>query len=259
MSTPDSGKLLSPAELFSQYLQRQAAAQAEGLGFAATSDEVEPYDGVPVQPVDPKRAWEDALAVLPHLVPSAPALSVPPEWPALVAAQEPAVAVPFCLGNYPQMVRHLHPLLGHHLPAIRVAPPRPASPTLRDWAQRTRTFPQTLLAAAVLRTAGDFDTAADLLRTDGGAEWQALSTNEQAALSWHRGDAEDALRQWQTLGESVPALFNRGMAQLFLGQPREGRELLHRAVAQLPETSAWHHLGQLYLALAGAQASPLSA
>jgi hypothetical protein len=259
MSDTSSGKPLSPAELFTQYLQRQAAAQAEGLGFAETPDAVEPHDGVPVQPVDPKRAWEDALAVLPHLAANAPSLGVPPEWPALVAAQEPAIAVPFCLGNYPQMVRHLHPLLGSHLPALRAATSRQATPALRDWALRTRSYPQVLLAAAVLRTAGDFDTAAELLRADAPAQWQALRSNELAALAWQRGDTASALQQWQALGDSVPVLFNRGMAHLFLGERRQGAELLRQVVARLPETSAWHHLAQLYLALAGVQASPPSA
>jgi hypothetical protein len=45
-------------------------------------------------------------------------------------------------------------------------------------------------------------------------------------------------------------LFNRGMAALFLGQPAKARNWLARAADQLPETSGWHHLGRLYLALA---------
>jgi hypothetical protein len=48
----------------------------------------------------------------------------------------------------------------------------------------------------------------------------------------------------------VPVLFNRGMAALFLGDAAEARTCLNQAVQQLPEESAWHHLGRLYLALA---------
>src|SRR5581483_2619950 len=54
--------------------------------------------------------------------------------------------------------------------------------------------------------------------------------------------------------ESVPVLFNRGMAALFLGRPAEAREDLRRAVGRLPEPDGWHHLGRLYLALAGGRA-----
>ena len=48
----------------------------------------------------------------------------------------------------------------------------------------------------------------------------------------------------------MPVLFNRGMAALFLGRRDEAVAALTQAVAALPDTSAWHHLGHLYLALA---------
>jgi hypothetical protein len=241
-------------DLFRDYVKRQAAAQAAGLGFAEPADEVVPYEAVPVQPVDPRLAWNDTLAVLTFLHSSpAPKLAVPPDWPTLVAAQEPAVAVAFALGNYPQMVRNLHPLLtGGDLTALRQAPSRPSSATgLVGWARQAKGFPQTLLAAGVLRLAGQFEDAAAVLRS---AEippaWQALAANEEAALTWHRGDVDAALTQWQSQPASVPVLFNRGMAALFVGRNAEAHAALTEAVGQLPETSAWHHLGQLYLALA---------
>jgi hypothetical protein len=45
-------------------------------------------------------------------------------------------------------------------------------------------------------------------------------------------------------------LFNRGTAALFLDRPTEARKPLTDAVALIPESSPWHHLGRLYLALA---------
>ena len=85
------------------------------------------------------------------------------------------------------------------------------------------------------------------------AVWKALRANEEAALAWHRGQAEEALALWRTQKASVPVLFNRGMAALFLGRPTEAQTVLREAVAQLPDTSAWHHLGHLYLALTSAR------
>jgi predicted Zn-dependent protease len=82
------------------------------------------------------------------------------------------------------------------------------------------------------------------------AAWRAAWTNETAALAWQRGRVEDAVRLWTALPESVPVLFNRGMAALFLSRPAEARASLAQAAAQLPEDSAWHHLARLYLALA---------
>jgi uncharacterized protein HemY len=61
---------------------------------------------------------------------------------------------------------------------------------------------------------------------------------------------DEALAAWRQLEPSVPVLFNLGMAELFLGQFDAAREHLTAAVGQLPESSAWHHLGRLYLALA---------
>jgi tetratricopeptide (TPR) repeat protein len=244
---------LSLSDLFTQYLRQQTAAQAQGLGYAEPGEEVEPYDAAPVQPVDPRLAWEDAVAAAACWASGAlPAFTVPADWPNLVAAQEPAVAVAFCLGNYPQAVRNLHPLLAGDPAALRGVPPRPATaPSLAEWARQTRTAPQSLLAAGVLRLAGHFDEAeAVLAEAEVPACWQALRDNEQAALAWHRGRAEEALRLWQAQEASVPVRFNRGMALLFLGRTAEAQEELTAAVNGLPETSAWHHLGQLYLALA---------
>jgi hypothetical protein len=94
-----------------------------------------------------------------------------------------------------------------------------------------------------------------LLRSSGDApaDWQTLQANEEAALAWHSGKAEEALTLWQAQEPSLPVWFNRGMAALFLGHPMRARIALEHAVSKLPETSAWHHLGHLYLALIGAR------
>ncbi len=246
---------LSLAELLSQYLQRQTVAQAEGLGYAISTEEVVPHEAVPVQPVDPRQAWEDAVAVLPYLSEDTAKLPVPADWPALVASQEPALAVPFCLGNYPQLVRHLHALLASDLEAPGAMPQQPmACPALQGWARARVHGTSALAAAAALRLAGHFEQAASVLESaEVPPSWQLVRSNEEAALMWHRGQAQDALARWEKLQERAPVLFNRGVALLFLGQAGQARTALRGAVALLPETSAWHHLGQLYLALANAR------
>jgi hypothetical protein len=255
-----SGRTTPLAELFTDYLHRQMAAQAEGLGFADPDGQVVPHEAVPVQPVEPRLAWDDALAVVSHFsLQSVPSLwTVPPEWPALVAGQEPAIALAFAIGNYPQLVRNLHPLLGGgDLTNLRTSPSRPACvpADLLDWATGTQSSPQILLAAGLLRLARRFDEAAALLHSqaDVPVGWEPVCANEEAALLWHRGQCEEALALWQTQKVSVPVLFNRGMASLFLGRVSEARPALAAAVEKLPETSAWHHLGHLYLALAAAR------
>jgi tetratricopeptide (TPR) repeat protein len=261
----------SITELFCQYLRRQIAAQAERLGWADPDGQVVPHEAVPMQPVDPQLAWDDALAVLRWSragetpVPSGH-WEAPPDWPALVAALEPARAVAFCIGNFPQMVRNLQPLLERAESGI--ARERAGSESdgllhvaytsgssILQWANKAQDYPQLLIAAGVLRLGRRFKEASQLLRANGEtpAAWQALRANEEAALAWHRGNAEEALALWHTQKPSVPVLFNRGMAALFLDRPAEARVALEQAVAQLPDTSAWHHLGHLYLALSAAR------
>jgi hypothetical protein len=247
-------------DLLAHYLQRQAAAHADGLALGASLGEVVPFEAAPVQPVDPRLAWDEALAAGRSFQPGTAARvpQAPPDWAALVGAHEPAAALAFCLGNFPQLVRNLQPLWqAADLAALRPAGGRPVpAPTLRDWAStltRKRHYPQPLLAAGVLRLARHFDDAAELLREQQAnvpAEWRAATANEKAALAWHRGQAEEAAALWQAQPESVPVLFNRGMAALFLGRPTEAPAFLTRAIDQLPEAGAWHHLGRLYLTLA---------
>ena len=152
-------------------------------------------------------------------LPASRSMPAPPEWPQLVAGHEPAVAIAFALGNYPQLVRNLHPLLaGGDLAACRPAPRHSlAGPALLNWA-KGQTEPLTLLlAAGVLRLAREYVLAAEVLAKGANLDgsWQALSANEKAALAWHRGEAAAALTLWQSQEPTVPVLFNRGMAALF--------------------------------------------
>ncbi len=256
----DTTKVTNPPldELFRTYLRRQTAAQGEGLGFADVSGEVVPHEAVPLQPADPEQAWKDALAAGPLLAAAKTQWQVPTDWPMLVATQEPAVDLAFCLGNFPQMVRMLQPLLTLSGPVQPTsAAPRPlAAAAPVEWAKSARSYPEVLLAVGVLRLARHFDEAAEVLHQAGKApaQWEGLRANEEAALLWHRGRHAEALAAWQAQEPTPPVLFNRGMAAIFLGRFEEAKAALGRAVKELPETSAWHHLGHMYLALAEARA-----
>jgi hypothetical protein len=251
--TPVQPKL---AELLARYLDRQAEAHA--LGTVAEPGEVTPYEAGPVQPIEPRLAWSESLAALGFYGPAqTTALPALPHWPALVAGHEPVVALPLALGNFPQLVRSFHQLLHR----TELARPQPAgvpvaAPQLREWADTVagqRQFPQVLLALGGLRLAKQFDVA----KTYTGQQephvpqaWRAGWENEKAALAWHSGECEQARQLWHALEPSAPVLFNRGVAELFLGQPGAARAALEAAAERLPENSAWQHLAQLYLTLA---------
>jgi tetratricopeptide (TPR) repeat protein len=259
-SANESEKPIQPplGELMTRYLARQADAHASGLGAPMDlGGEVVPFEAAPVQTVDPRLAWDEALAAVRHFQPSTKTRSwqAPPDWPMLVASHEPTVALAFCVGNFPQLVRHLRPMLENaKLDELRPSAGRSVpTPALISWANENQSFPKVFLALGALRLARQFEQADALVskhRSEVPEEWRAAWLNEEAALAWHRGRAEEALTLWQAQPASVPVLFNRGMAALFLGKHAEARKALAEAIAKLPEASAWHHLGRLYLTLA---------
>lgn len=245
------GASLSVSDLFSRYLDKQIEAHGLGLGHPEFGDEATPFESVPVQPVDSQLAWKDALTAARLLHPNPTTWTVPPQWPVLVGQQEPAVALAFSLGNFPQMVRNLQPLLGDEPASLRQGPGAPlAVPGLGEWALEQRDEPMRYLAAGLFRLARQFDRAEELLAVEASPEWRVVQANERAALAWHRGESEKARQLWAQMGTGAVASFNRGMAALFLGERAGASECLERAIAALPETSAWHHLAQLYRALA---------
>jgi tetratricopeptide (TPR) repeat protein len=246
------------ADLLARYLAKQADACS--VGAAASADEVTAYEAGPVQPIDPRLAWDEAVAIV-HLADptvNTKAWKAPPLWPSLVAGHEPVVALAMCAANFPQLVRNFHMILQMtDLTALKPLAGRlNSAPELTAWADEVggrKQFPQMLLALGTLRLAKQLDAAQEYARKHDAevpVAWRAAWENEKAALAWHAGRADEALAAWRQLEPSVPVLFNLGMAELFLGQFDAARAHLAAAVGQLPESSAWHHLGRLYLALA---------
>ena len=100
-------KDFSLSALMEKYVKHQAEAHRQGLAVTDSGAEVLPYDAGPVQVAEPRIAWADAQAVFATEVNFDPA----PEWANLVTALEPGLAVPFCAGNFPQIVRNFLPVL----------------------------------------------------------------------------------------------------------------------------------------------------
>ncbi len=219
-------------------------SDAAATAVESGGGDVEPYEVATGFRVDPRAAWNDATSQLIAAAVPLPA-SPPPEWATLVNPPASAFAVPMAIGNFPQRVRDLQPLLTKFEPS-ELRPtgsqqPSPGLSTLRTWITTNRKA-HPALAAGLSRLIGDFDAAEQLLT--------AAGTNETAALSWQRGRCEEALAAWAALPDSPAVLFNRGMALLFLGRINEAKPLLTQAVAALPEESGWNALARLYLAVA---------
>jgi hypothetical protein len=245
------------AELLDRYIQQQTAAHADGMALPETLGEVVPHDAAPAQPIEPRTAWSEATTAL-RCFGDIRSAATPPDWPTLVVTHEPEASLAFAAGNFPQLVRNLLPLYQtKDLASLRPrsVPAAPAS-ALAEWAAETLDkgpSAQGLLAVGVLRLARQFDAADVLIKKHAAkdpAPWRAAWDNELAALAWHRGRTEEAASSWQAQPDSIPVLFNRGMAALFAGNRAGARAALEAAVRQLPEDGPWHHLGRLYLALA---------
>lgn len=253
MPTPETRRTSGQpplAELMGQFLNGRTEAVAAGFATERPG-EVELHEAVPVQAVDPKQAWDEATAVLKHYGLSETA-KAPADWPALVVVQPSHTGLAFAAGNYPQMVRDLAPL--YRAAESLGELPTPDGQAIAIECPPSDEFSSVLIAIGTMRLARQWDAADALLRSSARRIPAVLTlawANEEAAILWHRGRREDALRRWRELPESVPVLFNRGMAALFTGRAADARADLRRAVEQLPDSDGWHHLGRLYLALAG--------
>ncbi len=215
-------------------------SDAASVAVEHGESEVEPHEAALGFRVDPRAAWNDATSQL-----TAAPVQLPPDWASLVSQPAPAFAVPMAVGNFPQRVRDLQPLLTKFNPAeLRPSGTQQSQPGLsglRGWI--TKHAPtQPLLAAGLARLIGDFDTAAKLLPPD--------AANERAALLWQTGKCEEALAAWTVAPESPAVVFNLGMALLFTGRFADAKVALAKAAAVIPETSGWNALARLYLAVA---------
>lgn len=242
-------------DLMLRYIEQKSVAD-EGEVLNLTG-EVELHSATSTIPVEPRTAWQEAQVAL--NVSRGSKIATPPEWANWVFAAGQVTAIPFAAGNFPQDVQDLASLVESQ-PLSRLRPNGvargPVSRATQQWVdQRVKSgqFLELLLAIGVLRRAGDFAQAAEVLKqaqATAPVEQRGLLANEEGALLWHQGRAEDALRAWESADDSVPTLFNRGMALLFLDRATEARPLLRKAAEKLPESSAWHHLAGLYAALA---------
>jgi tetratricopeptide (TPR) repeat protein len=249
MMTPDLERL------FQTYLERQIANPA----LETSIGEAIPHQAGQARPLDARQCWEAALAPLRLLSPSVSNLAPPAEWAALISELEPIAGLACAVGNFPQLVGPLESLFKFKRDVSR-SPSGPildsASLAVRgEKANHQRRQADSILAIGLLRLARHYERAQSMLEElspDIGEEWLPALANEAAALAWHRGNTQEATALWNQQSPSIPVLFNRGMAALFLGRPIEARDALAMAVAGLPEENSWNHLGRLYLALAEA-------
>ncbi len=250
------------SELFADFLRRRISEPP--VPQAVVESEVEPHQAATLVVLDVRQSLNDATAAADWLLTKEDAtafhaIQMPPGWAHLVRNQESIVAIPFCVGNYPQMLRDVAPLLSGNVQTALAAQIAQA-PTMTDvsaWGdsmlQRGK-WAESLFAAAVLRSGGQQKEAAELLGRIAKLapkSCEPLCRNEHAALAWCAGDRKRAGQLWDAHPqcECPPILFNRGLAAIVGGKFQEADKLLRQTVAKLSDESAWRHLAQLYLTL----------
>ncbi len=258
---PDLGQLMA------RFLKQRSGEELAGTLIPADlTSEVETHQAGTATAIDPRMALEEATECVRFLDQelaegfSIQSLKKLPDWAMLVRNHESHLAIPFCLGNFPQLMRSVSPLMQtDSFSPLRPAGMRPIPVSgVAEWGEQMLNkgrVAEALFAAAALRLAGQFPTATSLLtkiRDQVMGEYEDLLLNEEAALAWQQGRAEQAAERWaeHPQADSPVLLFNRGMAALFLDRLAEAKTLLAQAVEAIPESSSWHHLGRLYLTLA---------
>lgn len=244
-------------ELFSAFLARRQNERVNGFDTVA-GGEVEPYESVPSQSVDARIAWEAATEVIPLLIPNCKAAKLPTGWAGLVSNLEPICAMPMAIGCFPQAVRDLLPLIRtDRLATIKQnLKPMGDDAGTSSWIEAAASSndpAKWLLAASMLRLSGHADQAATLLKQkskDIPTGWTDAFQNELATTAWFTGDSTAAFNHWSAMQDSTVKSFNLGMAELFTDRPQAAATHLKTAIAGLGDSSAWYHLGRLYLALA---------
>ncbi|HQR07804.1 MAG TPA: hypothetical protein PLN21_13335 [Gemmatales bacterium] len=211
----------------------------------APASEVELYQAQPALGLDLGIAWSEALLPGQLLAEEEPRVSArfPASWN---AARHVTLAAPFpcCIGMAPQFLQKIDAIMENAEAFFQQE--TVGMPMLS--ADITLDNKTPLSQMAIARLAGDANQIERLIpQLDG----ELLQKNERAAQLWFAGRLDEAREAWDNLdGENPVIAFNQGLAAMATGDVERGRECLAIAVEGFPESTGWHHLAELYLAVA---------
>jgi len=240
-------------DLLASFLARQSAAISSGAESSTGSD-VEAYAAVATEAVDPRLAWDGATESLRYFAPGLKLpTKLPSSWSAIASSLPACNFLPMAAGQFPQLVRDLNSVL--EMSPLKIADGLD-SPEVKRFVQFSAASQEPALwfvAVGVARLTRDFDLAQRVLSAKGSlipAELEHAWSNELAVLNWEQEQPEKAVSIWNSLPESAPVLFNLGIAEMHNQKTHLAVSHFKRAAAMIRESSGWHHLAQLYLAVA---------
>jgi tetratricopeptide (TPR) repeat protein len=105
---------------------------------------------------------------------------------------------------------------------------------------------RSLIATGICRLGGEHELAERYLYSIKGDIPCEAFQNELGALEWAKGSHTSARNCWEK-GAGLPmADFNLGLAWLADGNRNKAANHFQQALANIPSSSGWHHLGELY-------------
>jgi hypothetical protein len=243
-------------ELMSRYLVRQLAAASTGVE-ATQPSEVESFDAVIAPTVDPRLAWDGAIEPLRYFAPYLKLpTKIPSGWAAIVNALPPAVFLPMAVGHFPQAVRDLNAVLESSQTNVVDSIDSPSANQFIDSMLKSNDPANWFIAVGAARLINDKKTALKLLsqkQSDIPSELRIAWANERATLAFVSGQTDEATQTWKSLPDSAPVHFNRGVGHLATDRCKDAIAQFKAASSQIPESSGWHHLAELFLAVAEAR------
>ena len=207
--------------------------------------EVELYQAQPALGLDLAMAWNEAM--LPGVLLAEVEPKMKSRFPAAWnAARNLSLAAPFpcCVGMAPQFLQKIDGILDNADVFFQQEVTLPTAMSAEVNLENKSPLSQ----LAVARLAGDVALSNRLINELDG---ELIQKNEQAAQLWLSGNRADARQIWDDLETENPVIaFNQGLAALAAGDREHGRERLNVAVQGFEESTGWHHLAELYLAIA---------
>jgi hypothetical protein len=206
--------------------------------------EVEPYQAQPALGLDLATAWNDALLPATLLDSDAHVSArFPTGWQ---AARYLCFAAPFpcCTGLAPQFLQNISGIMNDASNYFQQQLPGFSSVSGAEMTLETKSV---LSQLALARVGGDATRTSELIDQ---LDNEHLRQNERAAQLWLSGDRTQAESLWHDIDLNHPVIaFNRGLAALANGQHQRGQGCMTRAARGFPESTGWHHLAELYLAV----------
>lgn len=238
-------------EMFTRLLQNRVQQALKGILPPDEGETVLPHSSLTGIAIDPANAWKESQFCLKSALGKAPS-SIPcvPGWVGFIQSMGSFSAMPMASGHFPQAMKNLWDL-PEGLSGESSWNTGASLPELEGWVNHPKqSVARHLIATGTCRLSGEHDLAKKYLdaieRDISGEAFQ----NEMGALEWARGSHKSARACWEK-AESLPmACFNLGLACLADGSKNKATHHFQQAVAAIPSTSGWHHLGELYLQIA---------